>query len=74
MGIISALISLPVSIILVVWLARCKKRQEPFAKKDIVRLLAAGALSMAIAAVVTLAFTSVLFPAQVCIQDGFVLG
>ena len=59
MNILSALLSLPVSIILVVWLVRCKKRYDPFVKGNVTRLLIAGAISAVVGFSVTLIFVAV---------------
>ena len=53
MGILCAILSLPVSILLIRWLMK-KKTENPFEKGDVRRLIIAGMLSMVVAAVVTL--------------------
>ena len=53
MGILCAVLSLPVSILLVRWLMK-KKTENPFEKGEVRRLVLAGMLSMVVAAVVTL--------------------
>ena len=53
MGILCAILSLPISILLVRWLIK-KKMENPFEKGDVRRLIIAGMLSMVVAAVVTL--------------------
>ena len=53
MGILCAILSLPVSILLVRWLMK-KKTENPFEKGDVRRLVLAGMLSMVVAAAVTL--------------------
>ena len=53
MGILCAILSLPISILLVRWLIK-KKTENPFEKGDVRRLIIAGMLSMVVAAVVTL--------------------
>ena len=53
MGILCAVLSLPVSILLVRWLMK-KKTETPFEKGDVSKLVLAGMLSMVVAAVVTL--------------------
>ena len=58
MGILCAILSLPISILLVRWLIK-KKMENPFEKGDVRRLIIAGMLSMAVAAVVTLLITSI---------------
>ncbi|MBP3851307.1 MAG: PrsW family intramembrane metalloprotease [Erysipelotrichaceae bacterium] len=59
MNIIGALVSLPVSIILIVWLNRCK-RYDPFSKGNIRRLIIAGMLSALLATVVSLSIMVVM--------------
>ena len=58
MNIISALISLPVSVILIVWLIRCKKN-TPFTAGNVVRLIIAGIVSALVGSTVTILFTAV---------------
>lgn len=53
MGILCAILSLPISILLVRWLMK-KKMENPFEKGEVSRLVLAGMLSMVVAAVVTL--------------------
>ena len=53
MGILCAILSLPVSVLLVRWLMK-KKMENPFEKGDVSKLVFAGMLSMVVAAVVTL--------------------
>ena len=53
MGILCAILSLPVSVLLIRWLIK-KKTENPFEKGDVRRLIIAGMLSMVVAAVVTL--------------------
>ena len=53
MGILCAILSLPVSVLLVRWLMK-KKMENPFEKSEVSRLVLAGMLSMVVAAVVTL--------------------
>ena len=53
MGILCAILSLPVSVLLVRWLMK-KKTENPFEKGDVRRLVLAGMLSMVAAAVVSL--------------------
>ena len=53
MGILCAILSLPISILLVRWLMK-KKTENPFEKGDVSKLVIAGMLSMVVAAVVTL--------------------
>ena len=53
MGILCAILSLPISIFLVRWLMK-KKMKNPFEKSEVSRLVLAGMLSMVVAAVVTL--------------------
>ena len=53
MGILCAILSLPISILLVRWLMK-KKTENPFEKGNVRRLVLAGMLSMVVAAVVTL--------------------
>ena len=53
MGILCAILSLPISIFLVRWLMK-KKMENPFEKSEVSRLVLAGMLSMVVAAVVTL--------------------
>ena len=53
MGILCAILSLPISILLVRWLMK-KKMEIPFEKGDVSKLVFAGMLSMVVAAVVTL--------------------
>ena len=53
MGILCAIVSLPVSVLLIRWLIK-KKTENPFEKGDVRSLILAGILSMVVAAVVTL--------------------
>ena len=53
MGILCAIISLPISVLLVRWLMK-KKTENPFEKGDVRRLILAGILSMVVSAVVSL--------------------
>ena len=53
MGILCAVLSLPVSVLLIRWLMK-KKMEIPFEKGDVSKLVFAGMLSMVVAAVVTL--------------------
>ena len=58
MSIISTLISLPISIILIVWLIR-SKRNTPFTAGNVVRLIIAGIVSALVGSTVTILFTAV---------------
>ena len=58
MGVLCAILSLPVSILLVRWLMK-KKTENPFEKGDVLRLVLAGVLSMAVAAAVSLSILCV---------------
>ena len=53
MGILCAILSLPISVLLVRWLMK-KKTENPFEKGDVRRLVLAGMLSMVVASIVTL--------------------
>ena len=53
MGILCAILSLPVSVLLIRWLMK-KKTENPFEKGEVSKLVLAGMLSMVVAAVVTL--------------------
>lgn len=53
MGILCALLSLPVSIVLIIWLIK-KKTDNPFEKGDVRRLIINGMLSMVVASVIPL--------------------
>ena len=53
MGILCAILSLPVSVLLVRWLMK-KKTENPFEKGDVLSLVLAGVLSMVVAAAVSL--------------------
>lgn len=53
MGILCAILSLPVSVLLIRWLIK-KKMENPFEKGDVSKLVFAGMLSMVVAAVITL--------------------
>ena len=53
MGILCAILSLPVSVLLIRWLMK-KKTENPFEKGEVSKLVFAGMLSMVVAAVVTL--------------------
>lgn len=53
MGILCAILSLPVSVLLVRWLMK-KKTENPFEKGEVSKLVFAGMLSMVVAAVVSL--------------------
>lgn len=58
MNIICALLSLPVSIILIRWLMRCKK-ENPFVKGNVSRLVIAGILSGIVGSIVTGIFLAI---------------
>ncbi len=58
MNVISALISIPVSVVLIVWLVRCKK-ERPFSRGNIIRLIVAGLLSAVVGTLLTAVLVSI---------------